>query len=115
MSTSERPQHDEISRLLSVWKDQLDALGFPTGAWLRELKRAALAAGANLLLMEAPFLAVDAQRAAQKYHLTTHQAGTLARAAGAKTVIPFHFSPRYNGLETQLRDELAVAFAGPQC
>jgi hypothetical protein len=28
-----------------------------------------------------------------------------------KTVIPFHFSPRYNGREAELRDEVAAAFA----
>lgn len=39
-------------------------------------------------------------------------AGCLARAAGVKTVIPFHFSPRCNGREAELRDEVAAAFAG---
>jgi ribonuclease Z len=163
----------EEKQHVNVWKDRLDALGFPTGAWLRELKQAVLAgqpdatpfrvwwkaqgvlhekllplgelkqrileivpgqkiayitdvadhadnaahiatlaAGADLLFIEAPFLAADAERAAQKYHLTAHQAGTLARAAGVKTVIPFHFSPRYNERETELRDEIAAAFAG---
>jgi ribonuclease BN (tRNA processing enzyme) len=29
-----------------------------------------------------------------------------------KTAIPFHFSPRFNGREAELRDEVAAAFAG---
>jgi Metal-dependent hydrolases of the beta-lactamase superfamily III len=72
----------------------------------------ALAAAADLLFIEAPFLAADTERAAQNYHLTAHQAGCLARTAGVKTVIPFHFSPRCNGREAELRDEVAAAFAG---
>jgi ribonuclease Z len=71
-----------------------------------------LAAGADLLFIEAPFLAADAERAAQKYHLTAQQVGILARAASVKVVIPFHFSPRYSDREVQLRDEIADAFAG---
>jgi ribonuclease Z len=163
----------EEKQHVNVWKDRLDALGFPTGTWLRELKQAvlagqpdatsfrvwwkaqgvlhekflplgelrqraleivpgqkiayitdvayhadnaaritALAAGVDLLFIETPFLAADAERAARKYHLTARQAGTLARAAGVKTVIPFHFSPRYNDREPELRDEIAAAFAG---
>jgi ribonuclease Z len=162
----------EEKQPVNVWKSRLDALGFPTGQWLRELKHAvladepdatpfrvwwkaqgavleeflplgelkqrilevvpgqkivyvtdvayhqdnaarivALAAGADLLFIEAPFLAADAERAAQKDHLTAHQAGSLARAAGVKTVIPFHLSPRYHDRETELRDEIAAAFA----
>ena len=163
----------EEKQHVNVWKDRLDALGFPTGAWLRELKQAvlagqpdstpfrvwwkaqgvlhekwlplgelrqrileivpgqkiayitdvayhadnvahigALAARVDLLFIEAPFLAADAERAAETYHLTARQAGTLAHAAGAKTVIPFHFSPRYNDRERELRGEIAAAFSG---
>ncbi len=162
----------EEKQHVNVWKNRLDALGFPTGPWLRELKHAvlanrpdatafrvwwnaqdgareelfplgelkqrileivpgqkiayvtdvtyceanaahiaALAAGADLLFIESPFLDADAERAAQKFHLTARQAGALARRAGVKTVIPFHFSPRYNGREAELRDEIAAAFA----
>ena len=163
----------EEKQHVNVWKDRLEALGFPTGPWLQELKDAvlanqpdatpfrvwwraqgavheeffplgelrrrileivpgqkiayitdaayhpantayiaALAAGADLLFIEAPFLAADAERAAQKYHMTAQQAGFLARAASVKAVIPFHFSPRYSDREVELRDEIADAFAG---
>ena len=70
----------------------------------------ALAAGADLLFIEAPFLTADAERAAQKCHLTARQAGSLARAAGVKTVIPFHLSPLYHDRGAELRDETAAAF-----
>ena len=160
----------EEKQHVNVWKSRLDALGFPTGQWLRELKHAvlagepeatpfrvwwkaqgavheeffplgelkqrilemvsarnrlrhrrrlssgqrgahrALAAGADLLFIEAPFLAAE-PNAPRKRHLTARQAGSLARAAGVKTVIPFHLSPLYHDREPELRDEIAAAFA----
>jgi len=68
-----------------------------------------LARGADLLFIECCFLEKDAQQAAQKYHLTAHQAGLLAKAAGVKRVVPFHFSPRYEGQEQLLILELQKA------
>lgn len=56
---------------------------------------AALARDADILFIETPFLDEDAERARNRYHLTARQAGLLARAAGAKTVVPFHFSPMH--------------------
>jgi ribonuclease Z len=70
---------------------------------------AALAAGADLLFIECVFLDEDAAHAARKFHLTARQAGLLARAALAKQVVPFHFSPRYTGREAELRAELERA------
>ncbi len=72
---------------------------------------AALAAGADILFIEAPFLDADRERAARRHHLTARQAGALARRAGAKSVVPFHFSPVYGDREQALRQELATAFA----
>ncbi|MEZ5445419.1 MAG: MBL fold metallo-hydrolase [Gammaproteobacteria bacterium] len=71
-----------------------------------------LARGANILYIEAVFLEADAEIAARKLHLTARGAGEIARAAGVKTVIPFHFSPRYLGREPELRAELEAAFRG---
>ncbi len=71
-----------------------------------------LAAGADYLFIEATFLEVEADRAAERKHLTALQAGSLARRAGAARVIPFHFSPKYTGQEELLRSEVADAFAG---
>lgn len=68
---------------------------------------------ADQLFIEAPFLQRDAAHAAARYHLTAHQAGTLARQAQVKQCIPFHFSARYSGEEDTLRAEAAAAFHGP--
>ena len=71
-----------------------------------------LASGADILFIEAPFAASDAALAADRQHLTTQAAGEIARAAGARRVEPFHFSPRYRGQEARLLAEVAEA-AGP--
>lgn len=163
----------EEKQHLNVWKNRLEEMGLPTGAWLQELKRALrrgtpddtpirvwwreagalrerflplgelrdrvvritpgqkiayvtdavystenaariveLARGADVLFIEAPFLDEDADRAAERYHLTARQAGELARRAQVKTVVPFHFSPRYQGREALLREELWRSFRG---
>jgi ribonuclease Z len=69
-----------------------------------------LARGAEVLFIEGGFLERDREHAAARRHLTAHQAGTLARMAGVKRVVPFHFSPRYADEEEALRAELAAAF-----
>lgn len=74
----------------------------------------ALTAGATQLFIECVFLDQDADHAARKHHLTARQAGSMARAAGAKGVVPFHFSPRYAGREAELRAEIKAAWTGQQ-
>lgn len=64
---------------------------------------------ADVVFIEAVFLAVDREHAERKAHLTAHQAGCIARAAHARTAIPFHFSPRYMGREDELRREFEKA------
>lgn len=71
-----------------------------------------LAQGADEIFIETPFLDEDAGIAARKCHLTAAQAGSLARRAGAKKVVPFHFSPRYRGRDCELREEVQRAFSG---
>ncbi len=71
-----------------------------------------LAHKADVLFIESPFLHSDAALAKRKHHLTAKQAGLLAREAGAKRVVPFHFSPRYAERPEALRDEVAAAFEG---
>jgi len=71
-----------------------------------------LARGARTLFIEAVFLHEDAEIAARKRHLTTVQAGSLARKAGVGRIVPFHFSPRYLDDEERLRRETEDAFAG---
>lgn len=69
-----------------------------------------LAKEADLLYIEAPFLEEDAEIASAKNHLTAAQAGRLAREAGVRRVVPFHFSPRYSEREADLRTEAERAF-----
>ncbi|MDW8324214.1 MAG: MBL fold metallo-hydrolase [Burkholderiales bacterium] len=73
-----------------------------------------LARDADWLFIEAVFLDEAAARAAEKRHLTAAQAGRLARAARAKTVVPFHFSPIYRGRESELYAELQAELDGVQ-
>ncbi|HLA75656.1 MAG TPA: ribonuclease Z, partial [Gammaproteobacteria bacterium] len=75
-------------------------------------KIVALAQDSDILAIETTFLEEDAERAMEKYHLTARQAGMLARAAHAKKIIPFHFSPKYAGQEPRLREELHDAYTG---
>ncbi|WP_207774784.1 MBL fold metallo-hydrolase [Sphingosinicella sp. YJ22] len=71
---------------------------------------AALAKDADMLLIEASFAARDRDKADARAHLTTTAAGEIARAAGARRVEPFHFSPRYEGLEAEMMAEVEAAF-----
>lgn len=68
--------------------------------------------GADILFIEAAFAKEDEARAAERCHLTTEQAGRLARLAGVERLEPFHFSPRYAGEEERLRAEVERAFRG---
>ena len=71
-----------------------------------------LAAQADLLFIECTFLEANSADAARKCHLTARQAGTIARTAAVSVLVPFHFSPRYGGRETELRAEAQAAFGG---
>jgi len=73
-----------------------------------------LARGADILFIEACFLDADAERAAEKHHLTALQAGRLARRAEAKRMILFHFSPKYQGCGHLLEEEATRAFEGSE-
>ncbi len=69
-----------------------------------------LAAEADLFYVEAPFLDEAAERAAMTAHLTAGQAGRLAREAGVKRVIPFHFSARHTGQDARIEAQVMAAF-----
>jgi len=71
-----------------------------------------LADSSDIMFIEATFLDEDSERATRKYHLTARQAGNLARRAGAKNLVLFHFSPKYRGFEQHLVDEAMAAFKG---
>jgi ribonuclease Z len=71
----------------------------------------ALLRGVDLLFIESVFLEEDADQAARKNHLTARQAGEIARTVGARMVVPFHFSPRYQGREADLLAEMRNAWS----
>ena len=71
-----------------------------------------LAYGSDLMFIEATFLHEDADKAAEKHHLTARQAGALARRAGAKRISLFHYSPKSKGAGNLLLEEAMAAFNG---
>jgi ribonuclease Z len=66
----------------------------------------------DLLFIESVFLDEDAEHGARKNHLTAHQAGQIARRVGAKAVVPFHFSPRYEHRRATVVAEIQAAWSG---
>jgi ribonuclease Z len=77
---------------------------------VRELT--ALLAGVDTLFIECVFLDEDRDHASRKNHLTAQQAGSIARAVGAKYVVPFHFSPRYEDRADELVAQMETAWKG---
>jgi ribonuclease Z len=73
-----------------------------------------LVRNADLLFIEAAFAQADVGLAAQRSHLTTTAAGSIARAAQVRRVEPFHFSARYEGQDQRMLNEVYAAFAGSQ-
>jgi ribonuclease Z len=71
---------------------------------------AELARGADLFFCESPFLDEDEDQATRRYHLTARQAGLLGRAACARKLVVFHFSPRYSGQAERIYQEARDAF-----
>ena len=69
-----------------------------------------LAAGSDLLFIEAVFLHREKEVARRKYHLTASEAGELARQAGVRQLQVFHFSPRYRNQADELEREAREAF-----
>jgi len=108
-----RPVGELCERFLTITPGQkiayvVDTLFSPAN--VRAIVR--LAAGADTFFCESPFLENDLEQASRRYHLTARQAGALARAAGAKRLQVFHFSPRYEGRYGDLLAESAAEFAG---
>jgi ribonuclease Z len=81
-----------------------------TEANLNELD--ALLGGVDQLYIESVFLDADAEHAERKNHLTAKQAGTIARRLRARAVVPFHFSPRYEGRSADVIAEVQAAWQG---
>ena len=77
-----------------------------------EAKIVDLAREADIFYCEAPYLDRDAEKARERYHLTARQAGLMARKAGVRTLVVFHFSPRYTGMGDVIVKEAMEAFGG---
>jgi ribonuclease Z len=73
---------------------------------------ARLCARTDPLFIEASFAASEEERAQERGHLTTTAAGRMAKAAGARRVEPFHFSPRNRLTEDEMLAEVDRAFKG---
>ena len=71
-----------------------------------------LARSADTFFIEAVFAREDGALARARRHLTTADAGSIAREAGAARVEPFHFSPRYERREAAMLAEVEAAFRG---
>ena len=69
-----------------------------------------LLADVDLLFIESVFLHADVAHAERKNHLTARQAGEIARRLRAKAVVPFHFSPRYEGRSAEVVAEVQAAW-----
>jgi ribonuclease Z len=65
----------------------------------------------DLLFIESVFLDEDKAHGLRKNHLTAGQAGLIARRIGARAVVPFHFSPRYEGRSQALIAEVQGAWS----
>jgi ribonuclease Z len=72
----------------------------------------ALLAGVEILFIESVFLDAEIGHAERKNHLTAAQAGSIARRLGARAVVPFHFSPRYEGRAAEVLAEVQAAWRG---
>ena len=71
-----------------------------------------LARGAHTFFCEAAFLGTDREKAMDTQHLTTLAAAEMARHAGVKQLVPFHFSKRYAHNLDAVYEEIRQA-AGP--
>ena len=71
--------------------------------------------GVDQLFIESVFLDADRAHAQRKNHLTAGQAGGIAREAGARAVVPFHFSPRYGGRAAEIAGRGAGRLVGRGC
>ncbi len=71
-----------------------------------------LVESSDIFFCESPFLADEEERGQARCHLTSRQAGTLAREAGVKQLQVFHFSSRHKDCPEQFYNEAQEAFQG---
>ena len=66
----------------------------------------------DIFFCESPFLAEEEARGQERFHLTSRQAGIIAREAEVKKLNVFHFSGRHTFRTEQLIQEADEAFRG---
>ncbi len=71
----------------------------------------ALARRAHTFFCEAPFVEADRDRARRTGHLTARACGEIGECAGARRLVPFHFSRRYQGRPGRVYREVREACA----
>ena len=71
-----------------------------------------LVRGSDILFCESPFLAEEEARGQERCHLTSRQAGIIAREAEVKKLNVFHFSGRHTFHTEQIIQEAEEAFMG---
>lgn len=71
----------------------------------------AMADGSDVFYCEAYFLDEDRNRAFSRAHLTAKECGRIARQAGARRLVPMHFSPRYSDCPERIYREATDAFS----
>ncbi len=69
-----------------------------------------LVKGSDVLYIEAFFMDNDKAKAAERYHLTAKEAGSIAREAGVGRMELLHFSPRYSDDSESLLKEAEGEF-----
>jgi ribonuclease Z len=106
-----RPFKKLKEELVILTEGQSIGFAMDFGASRENLARAArFLKGVHLLYVEASFEASEARLARERNHLTTAQAGRLARRCKARKVVPLHLSPKYLGHEKRLFGEVQAAF-----
>ncbi|NPA58665.1 MAG: ribonuclease Z [Aquificae bacterium] len=69
-----------------------------------------LVKGSDVLYCEAVFLPEDREQASKVYHLTADQTALIAKEAGVKKLVVFHFSRRYANRWDRIIEEIKPIF-----
>lgn len=96
-----------------IYKNEGMKISFVTDTIYNELTKSLivnLVKNSDIFYCESNFINADIIKAKETYHLTTSQTGTLAREAGVKELVPFHFSRKYNGNYDKIFEELKNEF-----
>ncbi|MBE3550823.1 MAG: MBL fold metallo-hydrolase [Brockia lithotrophica] len=103
-----RTQHSVPTFAIRLELDDLHVVYTADAAYAEDL--VAFARGAALLLAEAFFYAGEEDRASSRGHMTSRQAGRLAREAGVRTLVLTHLP--HEGIPTLLVEEAKAEFPG---